>query len=273
MIKIIADSSIYIKKKDADALKIRIVPMNYYFNDKSYLESFSDDNDGFEELFNSNEKLTTSHPNPTAFQAAFEEELSMGNTVICLTISSRLSGTYNSAVIAAKQTGRDDVFVVDSRLTAGGLYLLALEAQKMVECGEKATDIVDKLVALREKIPLVFSVDDMKPLRDSGRIGFVRMSVGTILNIKPILQCKDGVVVADSVARGTNETIKKLVDKIPEGAKSVVVNYISNSRVATTLYNVIQEKHPHIKIQLSKMGPVLGIHLGLQVVGIAFITP
>lgn len=253
-------------------IRIKIVPMNYYANETSYFESYSDTNGNFEELFAQDEKLTTSHPNPAAFLAAFEEEVALGNEVICLTISSRLSGAYNSASIAALQIENGNVFVVDSHHTAGGLYLLACEAQRMVESGESSVDIAAKLVSIREKIFQIFSVDDMKPLRDSGRIGFVRMSVGTILNIKPVLQCKDGVVVADSVARGTNETIKKLVDKIPVDVTNIVINYISNNRVATTLYNIIQAKHPDVKIHLNKMGPVLGVHLGLQVVGVAFIA-
>jgi len=272
VIRIITDSTIYIKKNDADELKVKIVPINYVVNEKLFYESFSDDNENFEELINSNNRISTSQPNPAAFVNMFEEELALGNEILCITISSRLSGTYNSASMAANQIDGGNVYVFDSHLTAGVLYLLVRKAKKMIDNGEKIIDIITKLTEIRENISIIFSVDDMKPLRNSGRIGFVRMSVGTILNIKPILLCKDGIVVADSVAHGTNEAIKKLVDKIPSNATEVIVNYISNNRVASNLYNVIKSKYPQMKTNLSKMGPVLGVHLGLQVVAVSFIV-
>ena len=86
------------------------------------------------------------------------------------------------------------------------------------------------------------------------------------------MQCKDGGVVFDSVARGNNEIIKKLAAKIPPDVEEAVINYIANNRTAPNLYNIVKEKFPDIKIRFSKMGPVLGVHLGLQVVALSFIT-
>ena len=272
MIKIITDSTIYIKKAEAVNLGLKIIPVNYNINNHPYLESYSDQNGNFEELLNGNAKFVTSQPNFASFLSAFEEEITQGNEVLCITISSRLSGTFSSAYMAAKQTGSNIIFVFDSQMTAGGLYLLVRQAKKYIDKGESITEIIKKLTVLREKITVAFSVDDMTPLRNSGRIGFVRMNVGTFLNIKPILLCREGVVVSDSIARGNNEIIKKLVSKIPENVSEVVVNYISNNHMASNLYNVIHTKFPQAKIYLNKMGPVLGIHLGLQVVAVSFIS-
>ncbi|HBE13773.1 MAG TPA: hypothetical protein DCY74_06335 [Clostridiales bacterium] len=271
MIKIITDSTIYVKKAEVQELEIRIVPVTYTVNGYPYCESYADNNGNFKEFFKYNRKLTTSGPNPSAFLSAFEEELALGNEVLCMTISSRLSGTYSAAYMAAKQTESKDVFVVDSHLTAGGLYLLVCEAKKCIDQGETMAEIIQKLLKIRDKITVAFSVDDMTPLRNSGRIGFVRMSVGTFLNIKPILLCKDGAVVSESSAHGNNGIVKKLVEKIPSYVSELTVNYIANNRLACHIYTAIREKYPDIKMRMSQMGPVLAVHLGLDVVGISFL--
>lgn len=272
MIAIVTDSSSYFKKSEASELGIKVVPLNYLVNNQRYYESFSNQNGDFESLLRANSKFSTSQPNMAAFLSCFEEELAQGNEVLCITISSRLSGTYGTAYMAAKQAASEKIAVLDSRLTAGGLYILIKEAKKLIVSGLSLNETVKELLILRDKITIVFSVDDMTPLRNSGRLGFVRMSVGTILNIKPILLCRDGAVVSDSDARGSSEIIKKLLLKISDSAKEIVINYIGNTRTATNLYSVIRDAHPAVPIKLQKMGPVLGIHLGLNVVAVSFLA-
>lgn len=271
MIRLVTDSTVCMKYNEAKELGVRIVPVNYAAGGSRFLESYSDKNGNFEELLKTNKRFTTSQPNPATFLSAYEEELALCDQILCITISSRLSGTYHAAYLASKQIERPDVFVFDSQLTAGGMYLLVMEAKKLIDAGEKMPDIIKKLTEIRRRITLIFSVDDMTPLRNSGRIGFVRMNVGTILNIRPILLCKDGVVVFDSTARGRSEIIKKFVSKIPARSKEVVINYISNNQAATDLYNVIKEKYPEMSVKLMKLGPVLGIHVGLNTLCISYI--
>lgn len=272
MITIITDSSAYFKKEEAKKAGVRVVPMSYSVNGQSYFETYSDLNGDFETLLSGSGKFTTSHPNFSSFLSCFEEELALGNEVLCITISSRLSGTYSTAYMAARQTESKNIHMFDSQLTAGGLYLLIKEAKKLVDAGIAFPEIMNRLKTIRDKITIAFSVDDMTPLRNSGRIGFVRLSVGTILNRKPILLCKEGVVVADEIARGSTEMMKKLFHKVDQNAKDIVINYIGNERMATSLYNVIKEAFPAAKLKLQKGGPVLGIHLGLQVVAVSFLT-
>jgi DegV family protein with EDD domain len=270
MITIITDSSSYFKKSEALESGIRVIPINYSVNGQSYSESYSDQNGDFENLLKGNGDYSTSHPYPAAFLSCFEEELQKGNEALCITISSRLSGAYGTAYAAAKQTESKSIAVFDSQFTAGGLYLLVREAKKMIEGGLSLHEALDGLPSVRDRIAIVFSVDDMAPLRKSGRIGFVRMSVGTFLNIKPILLCKDGAVVSESIARGDAEIIKRLAEKLGADTREAVISYIGDNRLATNLYHVIQKTAPRAAITLQKMGPVLGIHLGLRVVALSF---
>ena len=271
MITIVTDSSSYFKKNEALELGIKIVPINYRINDQSYVESFSDQNGDFENLLKGDGMYTTSHPNMSAFLSVFEEELRNNNEILCITLSSRLSGAFGTAHAAAKQAESEQIAVFDSQLTAGGLYLLVKEAGKLIESGLALNDILNKLPEIRDKITIIFSVDDMTPLRNSGRIGFVRMSISTFLNIRPILLCKDGAIISDSIARGNAEIIKKLADRISTSTTEVIINYIGDTRMATNLYHVIKKAAPDIPITHQKIGPALGIHLGLKAIGISFL--
>ena len=271
MITIVTDSTSYLKYSEAVELGVRVVPINYTVDGSSFLESYSDNNEDLDSLLSSNKKLTTSHPNMAAFLSVFEDELSKGNDVLCITISSRLSGAFGTAQMAEKQTDGGRVVVFDSQFTGGGLYLLIKEARKLIDGGAGINDIAEKLSVVRDKITVAFSVDDMTQLRNSGRMGFVRRSVVTMLNIKPILLCKDGAVVSDAVAHGSTEIIKKLAEKVNANTQEAVVSAIGDNRMATNLYHVIKESYPDMPITIQKVGPALGIHLGLKVIAIAVI--
>ena len=271
MITIVTDSSSYFKKSEAVELGVKIVPINYTINGQSYCESYSDQNGDFEYLLRGTGDYNTSHPNMSAFLSTFMEELHNGNEVLCITISSRLSGAYGTAHMAAKQSESGSIAIFDSRFTAGGLYLIVKEAGKLIADGLSLHEILDRLPAIRDRVSISFSVDDMASLRNSGRIGFVRMSVGTFLNIRPILLCKDGVVVADTVARGKTEIIKRMTEKLSADTKEVVINYIGDNLMATNLYHVAKSA-TGAPISLQKIGPSLGIHLGLKAIGVSSIV-
>jgi DegV family protein with EDD domain len=267
MIRLVTDSTVYLRRDEAGELGVRIVPIGYSMGGCLYSEYYSDD-DNFEEHLASGGRISTSQPALGVFLDVFREEMMRGDEVLCITLSSRLSGIYNSAVKAAGQLSGVQVF--DSRLTAGGLYLLVRRARELIDEGRKIDEILGELERLRGEITVYFSVGDMAPLRESGRVGFVRMSVNTMLNLKPVLLLKDGAVFQDSVARGTKEAIRILAGKIPEGARGVIINYIGNRRAASSLYNVIKQKHPDVDIRLSRLGPVLSAHLGKEVLAVSY---
>lgn len=271
MIKIVTDSTAYLRKEEAEAMSIKVVPTIYSVDHRKFFESYANSNDDVEMLLKSGAKLATSQPDPSTFATAFQEELALGNEVLCITISSRLSGTYSAALTAADQLDDKRIVVIDSLLTAGGLYLMIGEAKRRIAQGNTLAQIASTLLELRKRIKVIFSVEDMTPLRNSGRIGFVRASVSTMLNRKPILLCKDGVVKYDEVARGKNDLLKKLLSKASASTGAIIINYLGNNKLASNLYTLLQENFPHTEIKLSKMGPVLGIHLSAQVVAISFI--
>lgn len=270
MITLIVDSTVYITKKEASDLNIRIAPVTYYVKGQVYHEIYSDCNGDFINLLKTNQECKTSQTNVATFLSAFEEEIRKGNQVLCLTLSSRLSGTYSSASIAARELNTPNIIVVDSLLTAGGLFLLAKEAVKMINSGLSLEEIVPKLEKIRNEIMITFTVDDIMPLRRSGRLGIVRQSVGTILNNKPILKIVEGSVIHDGTARGKSEQLKKLSNKVPKNAQSVIIHYINDYSTAQKLAQAIKDNIPSVNVSIRLLGPVLGVHLGVGVIGLVW---
>jgi len=269
MIRIVTDSSSYFLREEARELGVCVVPMSYTVNGNTFLESYSDANGAFETLLRSARSATTSQPGGGAFLSCFSEELQSGNEVLCITISSRLSGTFGTAYTAAREVDSDRIVVFDSRLTAGGLALLIAETAKLIAKQMTLGEVVRRLPEIRERIAIAFSVDDIAPIRTSGRLGYVRMSVNTILNIKPILLCQEGVVLSDGVARGSSELIRRLSARVDDRVSDAIVNYIGNRKTAAWLYDVIRAQHPGVRARLRKMGPVLGINLGTGVIAVS----
>ena len=273
MIAIVTDSTAYLTKQEANELGIRIVPMSYTVAGQMYNESYSDQNGEFESLiFRNMSRCTTSQAPRAAFMSVFEELLRQDYEILCIVISSRLSGTYSSASLAAKEINPDKIVVVDSLSTAGGLSILARKAKKLAEKGLTLQALTREIETARDRIGISFSVDNMDALRRSGRLGIVRQSVGTILNIKPILLCKDGAIISYGIARGKTEQIKELVGTIPSNAKEIIVHYLEEIESTKDLFHAIKNKFPSVLLSQVKLGPVLGIHLGLGVIGISWIS-
>lgn len=271
MIAIVTDSTVCIPEKEAEELGIHLVSNTYSLGEQVYLESFSDCNGAFERLvFHEPEKWRTAQVSVLAFMQAFEDLIKRGREVLCLVISSRLSGAYSSACVAAKEFSSDRIAVVDSLSTAGGLWLLAKKARVLATKGLSLCEIAKHIEALREKVGIVFSVDDMSALRRSGRLGVVPQSVGTMLNIRPILMCIRGAVVARGLVRGRHARVQAMVDKMPANVKEIIIQYMGEHEESEPLYQGVKKRFPDIDIQVGRLGPVLGVHLGPGVLSVSW---
>lgn len=143
MITLVTDSTAYLTKAEAEKLKIRLVPMHYILAGKSYAESYADENGDFvPQIAAHQETCVTAQASVADFVGIFQAIVHQGGEVLCLVISSRLSGAYSSACIAAKAVDAEKVRVVDSRTTAGGLALLLKRAAALIRQGYPLEDIV-----------------------------------------------------------------------------------------------------------------------------------
>ena len=186
MTVIVTDSSVYLRKKEAEKLHLRVVPMGYTVNGRAQNEGYAEHLAPFFRAYGADEaECSTCQTPPQVWKSVFSELLSAGHRIVCITMSAGLSGNYSSALSAAKELGSSCIEVVDSRTTAGGLLFLVERATELACVGESIAAIKEELLALRERTGIVFTVENMEPLRKSGRLGALRQSVSTILNIRP----------------------------------------------------------------------------------------
>ena len=271
MTAIVADSSVYLTKAEAEKLGVRVVPMTYSVEGGGlYAEDFVDANGEYEALVAQNiDRMHTSQATMSAFMSVFDDLLAEGQDVLCLTISSRLSGTYANARMAANEVGEQCIEVVDSLSTGAGLYHLVCMARQLLDEGLDIKEAAARLREERRFIKTVFSVDDMLPLRRSGRLGSVRLSVSTILNIKPMLKCENGSIVSAGIARGRLEQLRFFMKEIGEFRGGMIVQ----SFLADTQAKAVCEQVEQMGCQAThrRVGPVLGIHLGRGSVGVTWV--
>lgn len=272
MIAIMVDSAAGISRQEAEQLGAHYVPMTYTVDRQQFVEHYIGENGQFEPFIERPDvERRTSQTTTVAFAAAFEHQLAKGRQVLCITISSRLSGTYANAVMAAKEVNEDEIKVLDSRNCAGGIYFLILRAQELIAQGLSLCEVVERLAADRKRIHNVFTVNDMTNLRKSGRLGVVRLSVSTILNLRPILRLENGSVFSQSVARGNHEQLRMLAESVPLGTRFVVVHSRENNPQLPALQEMLVSRLGEgLELRIVSLGPVLAIHLGLTYLGVCW---
>lgn len=210
------DSASDIDLKEAEGLGIKLVPMQVRIGDTDYLDGVNLSRATFyDKLIESADLPKTSQINEYRWSEAFTELTASGDTVIAITISSKLSGTYASAVKAAKAFG-GKVLTVDSLNAGPGEHVLVMYAVRLLNEGLSAEEIVQKLNAAKGRIQLLAVLDTLKYLKKGGRISSVAAFTGELLSIKPVISIVKGEVKLVGKAMGSkkgNNLLMQLVDK------------------------------------------------------------
>ena len=207
-VKIVVDSSVDLPL-EAKA-QVKTVALSVFFGEREYKDGVDINAHRFYEMMAQSEKLpTTSQAAPADFEDAYRELVEAGHEVVCITVSSGLSGTYQSATIAAEEfPGK--VFVVDSRSAAIGSGILTLWALKLAEEGLSGQQILDALIGKRKQIRLYAMVDTLENLKKGGRLSASVAFVGGMLNLKPIITLNGGTVNVVGKARGQKAAFNML---------------------------------------------------------------
>ena len=215
-IRIIVDSSADMEEGYARAHDITIIPMTIAFGSEQYAEGVDlSREEFFERLVETDDLPRTSQIPPMVFQDLFQEAVDAGDEVVCITLSSHISGTYQSACIAAAPF-KESVFVVDSENATIGERILAERAWALRDEGLSAADIAYCLNQEKKDIRLVASLDTLEYLRRGGRISGAAALVGGMLSIKPVVGVVDGDVVVLGKARGSKQSKNMVFQKIDE---------------------------------------------------------
>ena len=257
--------------------RVHTVHLPLFFGDEEYLDGVTIDHELFYRKLEECSVLpTTSQAAPSAFQEQYEKATAAGEAAVVLTLSSKLSGTYQSAVIAAEDY--DNVYVVDSgSVTIGGGILTEL-ALRWLDEGFGAKDIAEKLESEKDRIIIVALLDTLEYLRRGGRISKAAAVAGAALGIKPVISVIDGEIQTLGKARGSKQGNNLLVQQIEKAGgvdftKPVLLGYTGLSDALLTRY--IEDSRflwaENLEnISSTPIGSVVGTHAGPGAIAAAF---
>lgn len=275
-VRIIIDSTVDIDPKLKN--RFTIVPLTVHFGDEEYLDGITLNHKQFyEKLIESNVLPTTSQAPPIAFAEVFEQVAAAGDTAVVITIASQLSGTFQSALVAA-QDYEGKIFVVDSRTAAIGSGILAELALNLARGGASAAEIFDKLLVMRDRICLVALLDTLEYLKKGGRISKTAAFAGSMLSIKPVISIKDGVIHTLGKARGSKQGNNLLITEIHNagGVDFDLPLLLGYTGLSDAMLNKYIEDSASIwqgnvdELTTTAIGSVIGTHAGPGAVAVAF---
>ena len=272
---VITDSTAYLEQAYLDANPVQVVPLSVHFNGNVSEEGAPGSFDDFyHQLAASPTFPTTSQPSAGAFLEAFQQPLAKGMDIIVLTISSGISGTYQSACTAVELSGASDrISVIDSQTTAANLKVLVQLAVSMAGDGYSRGEIVTFLEMQQRHSGIRLTVDTLEYLKKGGRLSNTGAFIGNLLNIKPVLGLIDGTVQPVGKTRGKKKALEMMMEAIPTNASTIHVAHAMAAKEAESLRQQVAAKFPDATVLLSELGPVIGAHLGPGALGILYLWP
>lgn len=277
-VRIVIDSACDLPKKTADELGVAFVCMRTIIDGKEYRDGVDLLPGQFYELLvETGATPTTSQVPPADYESVFEKIVEAGDTALCITVSSKLSGTCQSAHIAAERFG-DKVIVVDSENVTVGEQLLVLRAVQLRDDGWSAWEIAEILNHEKKRIRLVALLDTLEYLKRGGRISATVAFAGALLSIKPVIAIQDGMIEMLGKARGSKNGNNKLMELVSQSrgidfdkpfmlaysglSDAVLQKYIADSHA---LYEGKAEYLP-----VCPIGSTIGAHAGPGAIGVAW---
>ena len=274
-VRIIVDSTADLAEEVKS--RLTVVPLTIHFGDEEYVDGVTISHKKFyEKLIESDVLPSTSQATPDAFIKVFDKIKAAGESAVVLTISSVLSGTYQSAMIAADEYS--DIYVIDTKSVALGSGILAEMALKLADEGLSAAEIAEKLTEERENVRIIAMLDTLEFLKRGGRISKTAAFAGGVLSIKPVINLQDGEINVLGKARGSRQGNNLLVKEIQNAGgvdftKPLLLGYTG---LSDTLLQKYIEDSAHLweehasKLRTTVVGSVVGTHAGPGAVAVAF---
>ncbi|MGH7761515.1 MAG: DegV family protein [Candidatus Dormibacteraceae bacterium] len=270
-IAIVTDSTADLPPELAAMRAITVVPLTLNFDGHSLLDGVDIRPDEFyRRLHSVTTHPTTSQPSPGRFAGVYKSLLADHDSVVSIHISQKLSGTYESARQAAAMTNANRVRVIDSELVSMSLGLITLAASSLAASGKDAATIEATVLEMRSSIQTYFSVATLEFLRRGGRIGRASALVGSVLQVKPVLCIRDGLVTPLERVRTFERALNRVIELAREVDRGhgvcVIVGHADAEADAQRIGRELDSIAETLMIQ--PLGPVVGAHAGPGVVGV-----
>ena len=276
-IKIITDSTCDIELNKQKELDIEILSLSVLFGEKEYKDGIDITKPEFYKKLEGEEILpTTSQVNSDEFIEVFNKHLTNDDDIIGIFLSGNMSGTCHSAVIAKEIVNAENIYIIDSQNVTMGLSLLVYEAIELRKKGLSAIQMYTELQRLVKKVRLLAMVDTLKYLKKGGRLSSSVAFIGSVLQIKPIITAKDGLIAVIGKERGQkaamNFILAKLIEEKPEPGHKMVFGDSNAPNLSETFKGIVSKSLDIKNSEDVSLGPVVGVHAGPGCVGLAYIS-
>ena len=280
-VQIIVDSACDMQQPEAEQLGVRLMPLRTNFDGAVFLDGVDLSHDAFfEKLAQAKSLPTTSQVPPYDYESAYSQAVQAGAEILVITLSAKLSGTYQSAVIAAQETELEVTIVDSENVTAGERVLVDL-AIRLRDRGLGAKEIARELESAKKRLCIIGRVDTLEYLYRGGRLSRTSAIAGTLLNIKPVLTVRDGKLAVLGKARGARQSNNFLNEAIAKRggidfAMPLMLGYSGRSDAALQEYIAASREIWEGKLEqlpITSIGSTIGTHVGPGAIVVAFFAP
>jgi DegV family protein with EDD domain len=271
---IITDSSAYLPNDLVQKYGIHVIPLTVIFGEEMLLDVVEIDISEFHRRLSEGPiHPSTTQPNPEDFIALYEKLANDYDGIVAVLISSDLSGTVNSALVAKESFDRIPVRVIDSRSTSMGLGLAVLSAAEAVAEGKSLDEVEAVARKTCDNVKVLFVVDTLEYLHKGGRIGGASRFLGTALGLKPLLHLNDGRVDALEKIRTKKKAVERMLELVGEYANGQPVHaaviHAAAHDEAEALKSAVMERFDCIDLYVTDLSPAIATHAGPGTLGIA----
>lgn len=277
MIRILVDSSADYTAEEAKQNNLELVSINITMGGKNYLDGVDITRDEFYDLLVSSQDFPmTAQPSPQDFLDIFEDAKEKGDQLIYLSLSSGLSGTFQSATLAKSMAEYDEIYLVDTLSATRAIRLMAEYACKLREEGKDAATIAATLEEFKSRVVVYTAVDTLEYLSKGGRLSKAAAAVGELANLKPIITVtQEGKIAVPAKALGRNKALSTLVKLVSEKEIDTTFPIYSIYAVGEENTEKLEQKLGKEGIRVTKrlqVGSTIGCHIGPGAYGVVFVT-
>lgn len=270
-IQIVVDSTAYLTREYINENNIEVAELSVELDDVREKEGLPG---GFSDFFDRFEKSEsfpkTSQPPVGEFVECYEKAFKRGKEIVVITFSSKLSGTYSSARLAADMFDAGKITVIDSLTAVGNYRYMISETLRLADSDSTMEKIVERIEEIRETMGINLMVESLEYLKRGGRLSNMQAVIGSLLNIKPIIGLIDGKLVATDKVRGKKKALDLIIAKIPNDAKKINIEHVEDSDSANRIKEIIESKFENADVSVHEIGPVIGSHIGPKAIGVGY---
>jgi DegV family protein with EDD domain len=274
MLRIITDGAADMPVGWEKEYDIQVIPINIQFGEKTYLQGVDLNNEDFYRMVEESGKIPkTSQPSPFQFKKFYESVAKAGDTILSLHVTSKLSGTFESAVTASRELGdKFNIVTFDSGAGSAALGMMCREARLMERAGASTQQIIERMYRIRQEVQIVLTVDKLDYARMSGRVGTLQAALASALNVKPIIVLREGLLdVAERVrtrSKSLERVLEILLARFVEEKVNVAAVHACDLQSAQGLYERAKNVFNVKELILTELSISVAANLGPGTVGL-----